>query len=122
MQIEVEMFDDEEGAYLPVKLPARYEVCPSCEGNGTECTIGAMTGDEYRDACHDDQDFPENYRRGVYSRQCSCCKGKRVVAVIDHDRLDASMIARVEAYENEQADAAAERRHAQMLRDRGIEY
>lgn len=64
-----------------VDLPCEYEVCPKCEGRGTQCKLGAMTGDEYREACYDDPDFPENYRGGMYDEPCSECRGLRVVLV-----------------------------------------
>lgn len=109
MKTTIELWNDEAQEFEPVELPAKYEVCDSCNGNGTQCALGAMTGDEYRELCDGDPDFPEDYKRGVYSTQCACCKGLRVVAVVDEDRIDKAMQARLDAHYREQAEDAAER-------------
>lgn len=109
MKITLEMWDEEVGDRMPVELPARYEVCPNCDGHGVKCTLGAMTGSEYAEACHDDEDFADKYRSGFYDGACHECEGNRVIAVVDKDRLDPVMRKRVNDHYEEQANYAAER-------------
>lgn len=110
MKTIVNLFNDETGGYEPVELPARYEVCPTCEGRGRVDNLGPMTGDEYREACHDCEDFAANYRNGLYDVTCHECKGLRVVTVVDEDRLDKATIARLHQHYDDLAADEAERR------------
>jgi DnaJ-class molecular chaperone len=88
-----------------IELPWRYEVCDRCEGRGTQCRIGAMTGSEYHEHCHDDPDFPENYKSGMYDEPCQECRGLRVVAVVDRERCHPDQL---EVWDK-QCEAEAER-------------
>ena len=90
--------DDEE-----IKLPAKYEVCPCCDGEGsvTNPSIGAITGEEWhRDWSPDEQD---DYLQGVYDVPCGECKGNRVVAVLARDAVDAETL---KAYDQAQREIA----------------
>lgn len=111
--ITMELWSEDDGCHMPVQLPAHYEVCPRCDGRGTQCNLGAMTGDEYREVCDGDPDFPEDYKQGMYSVPCSECGGLRVVSEVDLDRLDSTTKARVEAEYQARAEDAAERRYQQ---------
>jgi DnaJ-class molecular chaperone len=110
MKTMLELWDDEAGESVPVELPARYEVCPCCEGRGVTCKLGAMTGSEWAEACHDDGEFPEMYRSGAYDEPCRECRGLRVVSVVDVDALKPEMRKRVEENYQLEAELAAERR------------
>jgi len=98
-----------------VKLPWHYEVCPRCEGRGTQCKLGAMTGDEYRDMLDGDPDFPEDYKSGLYDEPCRECHGQRVVPVITRERCRPAELEAYDREQQEQADfdecAAMERRY-----------
>lgn len=123
VKVIFKLWNDDSQEFEPTELPAKYEVCEACEGEGRECTLGAMTGDEYRELLDGDPDFPEDYKSGVYDRQCSCCKGKRVVAHIDLERINDPVLKdKVEAHMAEEGEAAAERRYERQMRERGIEY
>lgn len=66
-----------------IDVPMRYEVCPECEGSGTEVDpaidCGGLTAQDFAE----DPDFAESYFAGHYDRPCSHCRGKRVVDVPD---------------------------------------
>lgn len=111
--INMDIFDEAEGCHVPVRLPAHYEVCPRCKGKGSVCNLGAMTGDEYREALDGDPDFPEHYARGLYDVPCPECGGERVVSAIDMDALDAVTRVRVEAELDALAESAAQERYQQ---------
>lgn len=110
MKTTIELWDDDLEDVVPVELPAKYEVCGQCNGHGTQCKLGAMTGSEWHEACHDDEDFAENYKSGLYDEACSCCKGQRVVAVVDEDAISEAMKARLQKHYDDLADRAEERR------------
>lgn len=110
MRKTINLFDEEAGDYAPVELPAKYEVCDCCGGKGTRCNLGAMTGSEYHEICHEDPDFPEDYKSGMYDVRCEECKGLRVVSVIDEDQLDERTRTRLHKHYDELAADAAQRR------------
>lgn len=74
------------------QFPARWEICPACDGHATttrhiECDGGGFTGEEWAEACRDDEDFAEKYFGGFYDRPCPDCKGLGRVQVIDEERV-----------------------------------
>lgn len=75
-------------ADIPVQFPARWAVCPACDGGGTdrgasvECDGGGFTGSEWRDL---DPDFRRDYLSGRYDRPCYTCKGRTTVLEIDEE-------------------------------------
>ena len=107
-----------------IKVPSKFEVCPECEGCGTdrgrsvECDGGGFTASEWAEACDDDPDygdddepgFARKYFSGFYDRPCECCKGKRVIEVIDRDRADPAIVARYDEQVQADAEYAAQRR------------
>ena len=71
------------------ELPARFVVCPRCEGHGTHLnpSIGqhCYTAEEFRRE-FDDEEAAEYFKRGgLYDVSCEQCHGARVVAVVDED-------------------------------------
>jgi hypothetical protein len=51
-----------------------YVVCPQCRGTGYGDGLGDVT-----EMLHEDPDFAEDYRAGLYNRGCEECGGLRVV-------------------------------------------
>lgn len=97
--------DDEDGSTETVKLPSKMEVCPRCDGRGVhDCWEGGMTGDEMAEQ---GPDFFEDYMSGTYDTQCTECKGRNVVEVIDRDRTPPDLLARYDAQQKELADMYA---------------
>ncbi len=95
MEIEITFFShDAEGNDVEVKhrLPAVHEVCPRCEGHGTilNPSIGeySYTAEEfYREFSDEDEREAYFTRGGMYDIACPCCKGRRVVKVVNEEAL-----------------------------------
>lgn len=111
---------DEDGSYESedsedVDLPAKYAVCPTCDGHGTHVNpsidAGGITAGEMDDWGDEER---EGYFDGRYDVTCYDCAGARVVPEIDEDRADKALLARVQRALDDDArfDAisAAERR------------
>jgi hypothetical protein len=95
-------FDDDE-----IELPSVFEVCPVCDGKGTHVNPAIDSGGINPDTFHDDPDFYDDYRNGVFDQQCNRCGGLRVVKVVDRDTCSPKLLA---AYDQQvEDDAAAER-------------
>lgn len=81
--------ENDQGEDVEIEIPAKYEVCDRCEGEGSHLTpsIGehAYSEEEFREAF--DEEEREQYftRGGMYDVVCIDCKGLRVVLVVDED-------------------------------------
>jgi hypothetical protein len=90
-------------------LPTKWEICPSCLGDGT---IRPNISDEtYFDM---DPDERADYREGLHDRYCTECNASGKIKVVDEARCDP---ADLEEYRTQEADrlaseyeAAAERK------------
>ena len=100
MAIILYMDDDTERA-----LPAKKEVCPSCQGHGqtSAYNIGAITADEWSDWHEDER---ADYLAGRYDEVCPECKGLRVIDVLDRERCSPDDLT---AYEDQQQQFADDR-------------
>jgi hypothetical protein len=69
----------EDGEETIVKMPAKWVICPACDGHGTdrgasvESDGGGFTSSEWNDL---DQEFRDDYLNGVYDKPCTSCKGR----------------------------------------------
>lgn len=81
-----------------VQVPAKYSVCHSCEGTGRRLTPslrGAITEEDRQEW---DEDAWAEYLKGghgIYGVECETCAGKRVVLVMDEERIDKKLSARI---------------------------
>ena len=102
MHIEFITIDD-FGMETTHRLPAVWEVCPTCEGEGKHVNRNVdghgITAEEFAD----DPDFAEDYFAGVYDVTCEECKGRRVVKELDRDKCPPYLLA---LYDQEQEDEA----------------
>lgn len=111
--ITIKMFSEDGDVEEDIKVPSCFEVCSTCEGCGTdrgrsvECDGGGFTASEWAEQ---DDDFKQDYLKGVYDKPCEYCKGLRVVQVIDRDRADPDLIERYDNHMREEAEYQAERR------------
>jgi len=75
---------NDDGLEQEGSLPARYEVCPRCQGKGKHCDPNidgnGITEEEWSQW---DEDEKETYLRGGYDVICEECRGQRVVLEID---------------------------------------
>ncbi|NBT47492.1 MAG: hypothetical protein EBT07_06675 [Actinobacteria bacterium] len=97
MEVEITFFSfDAAGNDVEVKhkLPAVHEVCQRCEGHGTilNPSIGehCYTAEEFEREFDEDEREAYFTRGGMYDIACPCCKGNRVVKVVDTEALNAS--------------------------------
>lgn len=91
--------DDEE---VTMDLPSKMEVCPDCDGHGTTLCEGmkghAYSAEEFAED-FDPEEQGEYFKRGgMYDVQCSTCKGKNVVPVVDEEELTPAQKEFYEAY------------------------
>ena len=72
------------------RFPARWIICPDCEGCGTdrgasvECDGGGFTASEWAEQ---DDDFKADYLAGRYDRPCRPCKGKGRIMAVDKNAI-----------------------------------
>ena len=75
---------------IQVSFPARWAICPDCEGCATdrgrsvECDGGGFTASEWHEQ---DEDFREGYMRGDYDQPCGFCKGLGRIQIIDEEAV-----------------------------------
>lgn len=101
---------DAEGREL--LLPAVWEVCHRCDGAGEHdhpAFSDGFTGSEWRELCHDDPDWPEDYARGVYSVACEVCKGRTTVAVVNREACTPEQLQALDEHDEAERYADAER-------------
>jgi hypothetical protein len=67
-------------------LPHRWEVCDLCNGKGTHVNPSIDSGGLSAEMLHDDPDFSDNYRDGMFDQQCNQCGGRTTVPVADVSR------------------------------------
>jgi hypothetical protein len=95
-------------------LPAKFEVCDTCNGKGSHVAAGIDSHGLSREDFDEDPDFAEDYFRGAYDVPCVECHGRRVMPELDRDQCSPDLLARVDAHIDEWADCraceAAERR------------
>lgn len=90
MNIKVTIYDD-EGEEVEYLLPARYEVCFRCRGEGRHCNPSidgnGITGSEMAEILNEDPNFLEDYVGGKYDVVCRECDGLRVISEVDEEHL-----------------------------------
>lgn len=109
---------DEETAEVEVELPAKYEVCGRCDGEGKHVNPSVDGNGLSREDFDQDPDFREAYFSGVYDVQCEECSGRTTVLVVDADACKAQGLQKeLKAYYRDQREiremdaiSAAERR------------
>lgn len=74
---------DEETCEIEIELPAKYEVCSRCDGEGKHVDPAIDGNGISQEQFDGDPDFEEAYHRGDYDVQCEECKGRTTVLVVD---------------------------------------
>jgi hypothetical protein len=90
MNLTIELNDEETGDDVAHDLPAKFEVCPTCEGKGSHVNPSIDSHGISREEFDADPEFEEAYFAGRYDVTCHECKGQRVVLVVDESKLNAS--------------------------------
>lgn len=70
-------------ANLSVEVPAKWIVCPDCNGSGTELNHHLKGVWFSAEDMNEDPDFAEDYFGGTYDVPCSRCCGRTTIAVPD---------------------------------------
>ena len=98
--------DDVDDGEEELELPARYAVCPTCHGSGEHTNPAIDAGGlwERNEDDYDPETGEDRYSRGDYDVTCWTCQGKRVVPELDRANVDDEVLARVEAWEQAEAD------------------
>jgi RecJ-like exonuclease len=105
-----------DGDELEISLPARFEVCPTCEGKGSHVNRAIDGNGLTREDFDQDPDFAEGYFRGDYDVRCEKCKGARVVAVVDGKRLTPEQRRQLKKHEECEAAMARDDASERWLR------
>lgn len=105
----------ETGRVVLMRFPAHFEVCDRCGGTGHHVNP-AIDGHGLGSEDFDDEDFREAYFGGRYDVTCYECKGERVVAVVNEDRLNPWQQRKLALWERQQDGIAAMRREEAMER------
>lgn len=94
--------EDDPENWKIIKLLAKWEVCPECEGEGTNRSahLGAFTREELYEQ---GEEFVHDYFAGHYDRSCEECGGLRVVLVPDEERADPELLKRWQEQQDEEA-------------------
>lgn len=97
---------DDQGDEQEGEIPARYEVCTRCGGEGkyTNPNVDGhgITSDEWEHEWSEDE--REAYLSGAYDVPCEVCNGDRVVLVPDESRADRAMLARYHEIQRDLAE------------------
>lgn len=111
MSLKLKLYEDDEG--YEVEVPAKYEVCPRCEGKGTHVNPSIDGNGLSSEDFDQDPDFREDYMSGVYDVACHECDGKRVILVADEQLMTAEQKVQWQQWcESEWARAEEDRQQA----------
>lgn len=106
-------YENDDGEEVEESLPTRFEVCPTCRGNGKHVNRNiddnGITGSEWAELCAEDEDFADNYMSGMYDVTCEECNGIRVIPEIDVESLSEDQKKLYEIYCEQQESARQDR-------------
>lgn len=118
-ELYVEDSDEYPDGIRMVELPAHYEVCDRCRGEGTHVNP-SIDGHGLGPEDFEDEDFREGYFSGRYDVVCEECGGKRVVLVEDDvETFNAEQKADYALLQEQWEQEAADRRESEMERRMG---
>ena len=106
--------ENDEGEPVTHEFPARFEVCPTCEGKGSHVNPSIDASGYYPDEdedfdAYDDGEEGSPYESGVYDVPCGTCHGKRVVLEIDRRASDPDMLAAYDRHLDDLDECDADR-------------
>lgn len=98
------VYENDAGEEIEVDLPAKWEICGLCRGNGTHSLAidGHGITQEERDRDWDPEEW-EAYLAGEYDSTCENCEGSGKVAEVDISALDIDMQKRYTEHLTEEA-------------------
>lgn len=99
--------ENEDGEEYDAEIPARFEVCWTCDGKGRHVNPSIDSNGLTAEDFAEDPDFAEEYMSGAYDVTCYGCGGRRVVPVPDEGRCDEAQKRNLKLAEDAAADRAA---------------
>lgn len=110
-------WEDDQGEEQTAELPAKYEVCSDCRGEGRTLIEGlrfhAFSREEFEEQFHDDEDREAYFdSRSHYHEACPTCGGKRVELVVDVGAI--STKEQLAAFEHLKAQRRADREYVRL--------
>ncbi len=78
-------WEDDDGNEVVTNVPARWEVCSECDGNGSHL-CDSLRGQAFTpEEMYEDEDFAEGYFGGRYDVKCNVCMGRTTTLEINYD-------------------------------------
>lgn len=107
MTLEAELYLDDDTEEI-VQFPAKFELCPTCNGKGSHVNPGIDSHGITSDEWHNNWSYEEReqYMSGGYDVSCYECNGRRVVPVVDEDRCSDDIKGKLALW-NKQLEAQA---------------
>ena len=113
MKTTIEIYNAETDTDDVIELPAKWEICENCRGNGKHVNP-SIDGNGLSGEILDDHEFMADYMAGMFDVPCAPCKASGKVLMPDYDFL--TIVQQEALQEQQQADyesameRAAERR------------
>lgn len=72
-------WENEDGLEIVTSVPARFEVCNNCDGEGKHLHNSIRYVDFTPEEMSEDHDFKNDYFNGAYDVVCETCNGRTTV-------------------------------------------
>ncbi len=116
--VTLTIVDDETEDELEVELPAKFEVCGTCDGKGSHVNPSIDSEGISAEDFDEDPDFEESYFAGHFDVSCNECGGLRVVPKVDEEALSEPQKAQFKSFldaESSRWEYEAERAHERRM-------
>lgn len=125
LEVTVKNMDDGEEIEISVKVPAKFEICQRCRGEGKHVNPSIDGNGISREDFDADPDFEEGYFSGRYDIRCEarCEEGK--VRLPDFNACTPDQKDAVKAWEKHQEEVAqwdADDRRTRRMESGGYDY
>lgn len=95
---------NDDGDETEHRLPARWHICGTCDGNGSHSlALGAITQEDREQWDPDEWDC---YMSGGYDSTCDACNGSGKVKEVDEKTCDPKLLALYQQNEDDDAEYA----------------
>lgn len=107
----ISLWDDED----LIEVPFQFEVCHTCDGKGKHVNPSIDCDGLTQRDFDEDPGFRESYMAGHYDVSCYGCGGRRVIPVMDENKIDPAILKRWNAQQEESRIDEAERRSERSM-------
>jgi len=98
-----------------IEVPIKFVVCHTCDGKGKHVNPSIDCNGLTQEDFEREPGFLESYMAGHYDVACYGCGGKRVVPVINEEKIDPAILKRWNAQQEESRLDEAERRSERRM-------